>query len=507
MSVDDSNGSWSRPPVPAGPGSSASGSGASVPGAPASATPVPGGSGPGAPVVGGPVVGTLLVGPAGPDGDPSLARLLAILWRRRAIVIALTALGFLAGVAYDVIVKPLYRATANVRPGVTAFTERGDPVRDWKLKDITFWFNQRLYADDLRHAFGWEPDRPAPPILAEFIARGSQNIQGGDVITLTALDTDPIRCEKILDTAIRSFDAYVEADTVGSGLALTRAGLTIRIANARNEENKLGAKSARLALQITEAEKELASLDATRARYDLELKKVAQENETRRSLLAMAQTQAREAAANRRALESGARRLAMRDTAEAFPDPPAAAGSAAGAGTAAAGPAALQPGWGPGFSAASARSVDAAAASEMATSALALRRFEQRNLTLADSLRLELALAENAVTDIKLKRDVDLERTRAGILAKLGDLKLQQGDDIDAARVSLEQEVRGRRAQLAVLSPLERVGKIAVTTHPVRPRKLRALSILTALGFLGSLAAAVGWDYLTANRDVVLGRR
>ncbi len=423
--------------------------------------------------------------------DPSLARLLAILWRRRAIVLGLTLAGLLAGVVYGFVVTPLYRATASVRPGITAFTERGDPIRDWKLKDVTFWFNRSLYADDLRHAFGWPQDQHVPPIQAEFIARGSQNIQGGDVITLTVLDADPQRAARVLETAIGAFDAYVESDTVGTGMALTRAGLGIKIANARNEESKLDARGERLALQIAEAEKELASVAADRERYDLELKRIAHANEMRRSLLAVAEQQAREAAASRQSLEAGVQRLAKADTAAIATDPPAAAGAQGML------PWLMQ----------SERRDEAAAAGTMAVSALALRRFEQRNLTLADSLRLELQLAENSVVDITLKRDVDLERTKAGILSKLGDLKLQQGQDIATARESLEQDIRGRRAQLAVLSPLERVGRIQVSAKPVRPRKLRAAAILTALGLCGSIGVALGWDYLTANRDLVLGRR
>ena len=62
---------------------------------------------------------------------------------------------------------------------------------------------------------------------------------------------------------------------------------------------------------------------------------------------------------------------------------------------------------------------DAADAGTGAVSALALRRFEQRNRALADSLRYEIELAQGAVTDLELKRDVDLEKARARSDARL----------------------------------------------------------------------------------------
>ncbi|MHB8079522.1 MAG: Wzz/FepE/Etk N-terminal domain-containing protein [Candidatus Krumholzibacteriia bacterium] len=425
-----------------------------------------------------------------PGGEASLASLLGILWRRRAIVVGLTAAGLAAGIAYILVVAPLYRATASVRPGITAFTERGDPVREWKLKDITYWFGRRMYGDALRAAFGWSRGQPAPVIDAEFIPRGSQNIQGGDVITLQVLDTDPQRAVRILDGAIDAFNVFAVADTTVSGMALTRAGLEVQIANLRNDQDKLLTKKERLALTITDAEQELAGVAANRQRVELELTNIAAANRFRRSLLAVAEEQAGAAVRSREDLEQTLQRLTAAAGRPTLPADSLAATLA-------------QRGLAP-WLIESLRRGDAADVGSAAVSELALRRFEQRNRALADSLRYEIDLAQGAVTDLKLKRDVDLEKNRVAAVGRIDDLKLQQDREVATERMTLEQAIRGKRAQLSVLSPLERIGRTQVTIRPVRPRRLRAVILLTLAGGLASLAAALGWDYLAAHRDEIL---
>ena len=266
-------------------------------------------------------------------------------------------------------------------------------------------------------------------------ARGS--VPGGEAWKLKDI-TDPQRAARVLDGAIEAFNAFAAADTTVSGLALTRAGLEVQIANLRNEQDKLLTKKERLALTIADAEQDLAGVGANRQRTDLELAKIAAANRLRRSLLATAEEQAGAAVRSREELEQS------------------------------------------------------------------LRRFEQRNRALADRFHYEIDLAPGAVTDLQLKRDVDLEKARVGAVGRIGDLKLQQEQEVATERTALEPAIRGRRAQLSVLSPRERIGRTQVTTRPVRPRKLRAVILLTLAGGLASLATALGWDYLAAHRDEIL---
>lgn len=424
-------------------------------------------------------------------GEASLAQLLAVLWRRRLVVLGLTGLGVAAGFVYILVTKPLYRATASVRPGITAYTDLGGPVREWKLKDVTFWFDRGLYAEQVRETLGWPRDWPRPIIEAKFIARGSQNIQGGDVITLQTLSPEPGAAVEILEAAIDAFNTYAAADTLASGLALTRAGLEVRLAALANDRARLLTKRERIDLNIEETKKQLASIDAEKERVGLELGGIESANRLRQSLLAEAERQAQAASASREELE----RLLSRLTAGQEVAVPDSLVVAPAERTVA--PWLLE----------SLRRGDAGSAGTAAASVLALRRFEQRNRTLADSLRYEIELAASEVTDLQLKRDVDLEKERAAILTRVGDLHLQREQDIETERAEIDQRARGFSAQLAALSPLERIGKTQVSVRPVRPRRLRAVALSALAGAFGSLVCAFALDYLAAHRDEILGRR
>ena len=97
--------------------------------------------------------------PAGetPPGDDflSLAQILNILWRRRVMIVLLTLLGLAAGIGYGIVVKPLYRATATVRPGITNFMANGNPERSWRIKDVVRWYRRSMYKTGVADTMGW----------------------------------------------------------------------------------------------------------------------------------------------------------------------------------------------------------------------------------------------------------------------------------------------------------------------------------------------------------------
>ena len=68
----------------------------------------------------------------------------------------------------------------------------------------------------------------------------------------------------------------------------------------------------------------------------------------------------------------------------------------------------------------------------------------------------------------------------------------------------IEDQVRLLESRLEVLTSLESIGVTQVSDGPVRPRKQRALGLLTLAGFLGSLALALTWEYLSRNREEIL---
>jgi hypothetical protein len=119
---------------------------------------------------------------------------------------------------------------------------------------------------------------------------------------------------------------------------------------------------------------------------------------------------------------------------------------------------------------------------------------------LADSLTAAIARAKIDIEELKLRREYDLAGDRLAAHQKLGELRLERRYGLELEAADLNNQVREARVQLNMLSPLERVGRITVSDKPARPRKLRAISILTALGLFGGLVLAFAWDYVDRHR-------
>jgi hypothetical protein len=425
-------------------------------------------------------------------GTITLAALLNILWRRRLIVLLLTGLGVAAGIVYGMVVTPLYRATAQVRPGITAYTEAGGPVREWALKDITRFFQRQLYLPSVRRQMGWGPDQGFPVIHADFIARGAQNIQGGNVVTLETLSPSPDEARRILEAAISAFNEYAEADTVASGFFLTRRGLEIQIRQLQNETDKLDNEKAHVDIEIVKQKASLELVEAEQQRLELELQKVDQDNAYRSHVSEQSE---REAAAALVGLGRVEDRL--RDLPAAEPGAMARRDSL----LASRGEDPLH-----FWLLATQRQNDAVAVSEMVLGALEVRERAFRDQARADSLRHVIEMSDYYVKDLRLSKTIELDKERVEIRAELADLQLQRDQEMVSQRVELEQQMLGKQAQLRALSSLERVGRTDASDHPVRPRRLRAVVILGFLGLLGSICLAFVWEYLAVNRDIILAR-
>ena len=167
---------------------------------------------------------------------------------------------------------PLYLASATIRPGITAYNPSGGPVREWKLKDITHWFNIGMYRMSVAEQLGWTEYKWVD-IKANFIMRGMQNIQGGNVITLTTLDPDPQQAMDILEAATVAFNEYARADSVSSQIGLTRSGLMIQIAALQNQQGLLQSKRAKLDLDIAVAKSESIQVETQMRLIDLEIER------------------------------------------------------------------------------------------------------------------------------------------------------------------------------------------------------------------------------------------
>jgi hypothetical protein len=433
------------------------------------------------------------LGTAPGDGDSiTLAWILNVFWRRKILIIGLTLLGLGAGFVYGLVVTPLYLATAQVLPGITAYTDTGAPVREWRQKDIVRFYNRGLHAESVRRQMGWAEDQGRPIIQADFIQRGAQNIQGGTVITLTTLSPTPEEAAAVMDAAIEAFDEFAAADTVSSGLWLTRRGLRIRIAQLQTEREQIQNERQRIDIKIAAKQSELVLIDAEQRRVKLELEKIEQDNQYRQRLAQRSEVEA-EATRNRLTEVDGALQRLKRSDPGLFARGDSLVTAVGRDGFAS---------WLIGSMSRS----DAEAVSSMILGGVQIQEKAYQDQARADSVQHEILLAGFFMEDLKIKRNAELEQQRTVVRGEVADLELERDGDFMTKAAELDQQILGHRAQLNAISPLERIGHVTATKHPVRPRKPRAMIILMLLGLFGSVALALCWEYFSVNKQVILGR-
>ena len=88
----------------------------------------------------------------------------------------------------------------------------------------------------------------------------------------------------------------------------------------------------------------------------------------------------------------------------------------------------------------------------------------------------------------------------------IADLRLQLRSGLELQRNQLRLQIAEREAQISALSPIERVGPITSSPKPVRPRKSRAVGILTFAGLIGGIGLAFVWDYVWNHRREIFAK-
>jgi hypothetical protein len=126
--------------------------------------------------------------------------------------------------------------------------------------------------------------------------------------------------------------------------------------------------------------------------------------------------------------------------------------------------------------------------------------------TVQDSLRQSLAVQELEVHQTVLTQSIDFDVNRREVGRALADIRLALDSGIELQIDQLDLQIAERQAQIAALSPIERVGPITSSPKPVRPRKSRAVSILTFVGLLGGLGMAFVWEYVWNHRREIFAR-
>ncbi len=421
----------------------------------------------------------------------TLPSLLNILFRGRWLIAAVTALGLIAGIGYGLVVKPLYRSSVQIRPGIVAYTDAGDPLRGGIREDIVNFFESSLFWTDLK-LDGRFTDLSGPPVVrAKFVPSAIQFMPGGDVITLTNLSTDPGRAVDILEGAIAAYNNQGFGDTLSSDINFTRKRINVRMRGIAHDIDLVGAKEEKLSLEINQATSELKLIEYERQKLDLDLKTLKEENAWRSRA---AQSTLTEVTAARPRLESAEKMLAVALSNEKIPqgEDTGIDDSSDPVGTV------LK-------QTASREQAGRVGELLMTVNDLSTTIFE--GTVKADSLRARISSNEQEMVRLKLVGELVLTKQEADVNQKIKDLQIQLGKELPHERAMLETDLEGEQVKLAIVSPLEQVGRISVSDKPVRPRKLRAAAILTLLAFCASLALVFCLEYFQVNREEITRSR
>ena len=417
----------------------------------------------------------------------TLPSLLNILFRRRLTIIALTALGLIAGVAYGIVVKPLYRSSAQIRPGIVAFTEQGGPLRGWVREDLVNFFESGLFWQDMRSDPRFEDYKSAPVIRAEYVPSAIQFMAGGDIITLTNLDTDPGRSVAVLRSAMESFNRQGFADTLSSDLNLTLRGIEVRMHGIRHDIDLIEAKKAKAELEIEQAKNELKIVEYDRKKLVLDQKTLREENAWRARA---AENTRLEVASARKRLAAAEEMLAVALAAEK--SGPEGSGSGSGADDPVV--EVLKQ---------TASREQAGRVGELRLTVNELSNTIYEGAVKADSLQARITANEQEIQRLKLVGDLVLAKNEADINQKIRDLEIKLTRELPHEQAMLETDLESEQVKQEIIAPLEQVGQITVSEKPVRPRKLRAMAILTLLAFCGSVGLVFVIEYLVVNREEI----
>jgi hypothetical protein len=419
----------------------------------------------------------------------TLPGLLNILFRGRWTIATVTALGLIAGIGYGIVVKPLYRASAQIRPGIVAFTEQGGPLRGWVREDLVNFFESGLYWQDIKGEQRFAAYKSAPVIRAQYVPSAIQFMAGGDVITLTNLDRDPDQAVAILRGAMDSFNQQGFSDTLSSDLNFTRRGTEVRMRGISHDIDLVAAMEAKVSVEIEMAKNELKIVQYERKKLELDRKTLAEENAWR----------ARAAANALAEVEAAQKRLASAE--EMLSQALEAEKNGPGGTNAGSGDPVVE------VLKQTASREQAGRVGELLMTVNALSSSIYEGTVKADSLQARIKTNEQEILRLELVGELVLVKNESDINQRIIDLKIKLNKELPHDRSMLQTNLEAEMVKQDIISPLEQVGRISVSDKPVRPRKLRAAAILTILAFCGSLVLVFVIEYLRVNRKEITRTR
>ena len=405
----------------------------------------------------------------------SLATILNILWRRRLIVLGLPALGLIVGLLYGVFGTRRWSATATVRPGITAYSLEGQPIRQWQLRDITTWYEKEFYQQELNRRLGL-PANFRAKIRTEFIATGLTNLAGGEVVTLWTTGVSPELAAALIDTSIAMFKEYAEGDTLSSQIQLTKDGLKLQIEMLETRFLSVDKKEVSLNLRLMATRADSLVISVLGEELGIEMEMINRRQDFYRSRI-------KDLVEVRPTIYSQLEQINQLFDSVLNNDGDAFDSSSI-----------------PAWVRRDAVLDDGDVMDGLAEVRLQVQQQLNHNAVKRDSFTYELELASLEYQRRQIKREATVKSKLREVEQKIGDLKLERDFELPVKRREVRTDINSRRVQLNSLTSLQRVGPTIISEKPVRPRGGRATLILVFLGIVGGLVLGFAWDYLEVNR-------
>jgi capsular polysaccharide biosynthesis protein len=416
----------------------------------------------------------------------SLAAILNILWRHKAMIIVIVTAFAIGGVVFSLSRPEMYKAVATIRPGITSFDSEGEPMRDWRIKDIVRWFNQGMYSQGMRDSLGLGKEDFVPIIDAEFIPRGV-GIQGGDVVTLRMLHENPEFADRVLSLSIDLFNNFAESNSVSGSLSLARSQIKNRLALLDNDIEEVRTQIALKDLEISNAEQQLRGLDYQRQQVDVLIEEQALKYTRQGEKSEILERSIESIDSSFTSIEEYLERLLAKDRDAAESDSLLMAR---------------------GLQELALLKADlsqdrTALAGDLLLGTMTLKNTIWQDKLNALTMRYNKELLKMEDQRELLTRNMAIDSTLVFTTNKIKRLELARDRTLAQEMKAVEQTKVSMTSRLGVLTPLERIGHTIISDGPVYPKKRRMTMTAVMTGIFLALILAFVLEYFLVNRKEI----
>jgi uncharacterized protein involved in exopolysaccharide biosynthesis len=185
------------------------------------------------------------------EDEIDLAELAGVLWRRRWFMLGVIIFFVGPAIVYCFIATPRHEIVAQIRPGITGFDDKGNPVRDWAPNDIEAWFTRKGYLETLAGLLG---DNTSIPIIEAGSNRQAK------VVTVSLYWPDSAQGKQILGSAIDALTSSGSED-IQQRLEVSRRKIEEEIHETESELEHIPIERGRLDDQIALEKNKIQVID------------------------------------------------------------------------------------------------------------------------------------------------------------------------------------------------------------------------------------------------------